>query len=163
MRIIRIVGPFLIQALATVQRSMTSFHQPILLAHDTITFTDALGRTHYLPFIFFQDYEVRKVPLATLFFHLLTWIQVLKRSLRAAFRNLPGEARVNCGRYVLHNMQTKQVVKKSTWTQTVFPGAKVGMSMLITEYPIDIGYCPRLTCRFPFPYQPKKYEAAFKW
>lgn len=156
----RILGPFFIQAFALVQQSITLYRRPILSPCDGIALLDALDRTHYLSFLFFQDYEVSKQPHCTL--HLLTSIKVFKRGVRAAFRDCPGQERVDRGFYVFHNVRTREVLNRSNWNQTVYPGAKVEMSILITEFTINIGSCPRSTCQFPFKYQPKR-GLAFEW
>lgn len=153
--------PVMIQAFALFRRSNALSRQPILSPHDSVTVFDALGRTLYLPFIFVQDYDVSKFTYGEL--HLLMHCKALTRGLRAAFIGCPGQEKVNHGYYVFHNMVNRQAVKKSSWNQTVFPGAKVAMSILITEFTAEIGYCPRRTCRFPFKYQSDSKSAFFQW
>jgi hypothetical protein len=67
--------------------------------------------------------------------------------LRKQFFNAPGYKKVQRGEYVLLDLQTtKAIPKNDTWQESVFPGSKVGMSIVITELEIKDRRCPRRNC-----------------
>ena len=98
-------------------------------ASDTIYFEDALGRTEDLPYIYFRHWEV------------------FESMLRCHFKGLPGEEKVLHGDYHLINGGLIGVrFDKSHWHETVFPGTKLRMSMIMQNLYADRGICPRLRC-----------------
>ncbi|CZR62514.1 uncharacterized protein PAC_12411 [Phialocephala subalpina] len=92
---------------------------------DCINFTDALGRTQRLVYQWFKHWDV------------------FESLLRCNFKNLPGEALIHNGQFLILNARRKGlIIERQRWDQSIFPGSKVGMSMLITDEVFPEGICP---------------------
>ncbi|KAH6680517.1 hypothetical protein B0J14DRAFT_578791 [Halenospora varia] len=104
--------------------------QPAVQIGDSISFTDALGRKRILQYEFFQHWEV------------------FESMLRCDFRRKPGEQRVVQGQYHLlkDSRTTDVIINRSEWGNIIFPGAKIGMSMIVNGLLFQPGLCPRFAC-----------------
>ncbi len=82
---------------------------------DTIYFEDVLGRTENLPYVYFKHWEV------------------LQSMIECHFKGVPGEKMVKHGaNYMLINCSTFGIVgNELEWQQTVFPGTKMKMAIII--------------------------------
>lgn len=95
-----------------------------LTTEDCIRFTDALGRTHQLPYQYSKSWEV------------------MEPVLKLTFKDLPGEKRVLSGQYhVLNSKRKGFIIDKNRWDRSVFPGSELYMSMIITTRVIQDGEC----------------------
>lgn len=93
--------------------------QPSISLGDSFRFTDALGRGEDLPYAYFQYWEVFDAYLKT------------------RFRDMPGERRVKDGHYHLLDVKAEEqsqnsIVGRHKWKCAIFPGARIGMSMIIS-------------------------------
>lgn len=67
--------------------------------------------------------------------------------LKCEFKGLPGEERVLNRRY--HIVDAKHrgfIIDRFRWECSVFPGAQVAMSMIVTTEVVCGGHCPRSGC-----------------
>ncbi|KAH7382946.1 hypothetical protein BKA64DRAFT_683564 [Cadophora sp. MPI-SDFR-AT-0126] len=103
-----------------------------LLAKDNIQFFDAIGRPpRTLPYEYFRSFKV------------------LQAFIQYEFRELPGAAWVNQGRYMIWSLSNKHVLNERTWA-AIMPGTKVSMSIIIRKRFEDRSnatiHCPRRNC-----------------
>jgi len=97
---------------------------------DTIYFEDVLGRTENLPYVYFRHWEV------------------FRSMLNCHFKDAPGEDRVIQGNYLLINCSSSGIVaNKLQWQQTVFPGTKMKMAVVIIRVRNTRGKCLRPRCK----------------
>jgi hypothetical protein len=99
---------------------------------DTISFIDVLGRTHRLQYQYFKHWDV------------------FQSMLKCEFEALPGESRVLQGQFHIINARRKtQIISPEQWSQIVFPGSEISMSIIIDKLPLKRGICPRPGCDNP--------------
>jgi hypothetical protein len=158
-QLVRLFGSFSVAALRMLQQILRSnleiyalLHQvlnsiprgPMLAIQDSIHFTDALGRTHYLPYQWFKDWDV------------------FESMLKCKFRNFPGEKRVLRGEYhILEANRRGFNIDPQKWESLVFPGSDIDMSMVIRGNIFSEGLCPRPGCGQDNP--PEKVGGFFTW
>lgn len=117
------VYSLLLRILETIPRSPTG-----LLA-DNIIFVDALQRQHNLQYAYFCDWEV------------------FQSMLRCKFKDLPGYDKVLRGEYHIMRMNNpNRIIIKSEWSRSVFPGAKIDMSIILALLKAKGRKCPRRNC-----------------
>ncbi|KAI9864391.1 MAG: hypothetical protein M1813_003311 [Trichoglossum hirsutum] len=103
---------------------------PSLLLQSNIRFEDALGRVRELPYEWFRHWE----PFEGL--------------LRAEFKDTPGESKVLEGHYhLIDTGRQGRLIGKEDWSQSIFPGSTVSMSMILSELRRQRGMCPRPSCK----------------
>ncbi|KAI1754890.1 hypothetical protein F4782DRAFT_464511 [Xylaria castorea] len=78
-------------------------------------------------------------------------IKVLRTFIKYEFKNLPGTAWVDQGRYLMFNLTNDQILNEHNWGSTVVPGTAVAMSMLLQERFVSSlnlkeQRCPKSTC-----------------
>ncbi|KAJ4579705.1 hypothetical protein HRR86_003057 [Exophiala dermatitidis] len=115
-------------AVRTMQDQLSC--SPHLQVQDNILFEDVLGRSKLLPYEFFQH------------------IDMVDTFLRNHFKGLPGEDRVGQKAYVLLDMGSGgSEIAPEEWRNTIFPGAKVEMSILLENiYSSRGSRCPKADC-----------------
>ncbi|KAI0451866.1 hypothetical protein F5B21DRAFT_485364 [Xylaria acuta] len=107
---------------------------PTLLAKYNISFLDAIGRPpRILPYEHFRYFEV------------------LQAFIRNEFKDLPGSAWVDRGRYLILSLANDRVLNEHNWGSTVVPGTTVAMSMLVQKryepsLNLNEGCCPESSC-----------------
>ncbi|KAI9836029.1 MAG: hypothetical protein M1819_001640 [Sarea resinae] len=102
---------------------------PTSLLQSNIKFEDALGRKRELPYEYFRHW------------------QPFESFLLVDFRDLPGETKVIGGKYhILDSRRQGALVSRDTWSQSIFPGAQLSMSMILSILGRKEGYCPRPGC-----------------
>ncbi|KIW29895.1 uncharacterized protein PV07_05681 [Cladophialophora immunda] len=99
-------------------------HMSRLLISDSIIFEDALGRTRYLPFEFFQHWEV--------------FLPYLHKS----FDQVPGLYNINRRRYHLVNSRTGSIIDPQLWSAQVKPNARLSMAMVVFKISGNERACP---------------------
>ncbi|KAI9783622.1 MAG: hypothetical protein M1816_001213 [Peltula sp. TS41687] len=102
---------------------------PTTTLQSNIKFEDVLGRTRELPYEYFRHWEP------------------FEGFLRAEFKGIPGESKVLDGQYhILDSKRQCALISKEAWTQSVFPGADLTMSMIMAFVRSRSGSCPRPSC-----------------
>lgn len=68
--------------------------------------------------------------------------------LRVDFKDRPGEDNIKQGRfYILNDTNQQEIMSKSNWEQTIFPGTAVVMSMILSLVRILGEICPKPGCK----------------
>lgn len=118
------------QAARSIQAHLPVSNGPGLPLQDCILFEHALGCSRNLPYEFFQHFD---------FFETF---------LHHQFEGLPGERRVLAGHYmVVDSSLDNSLITRQDWTQMVFPGKRIAMSMLVEQLQERIkDSCPRSGC-----------------
>ena len=102
---------------------------PTSLIADNIVFIDVLRRQHCLPYAYFRYWDV------------------FESMLRSEFKNMPGYDKVLRGDYHIMRMdRSNQIIDKSQWKKSVFPGAKIDMSIILSRIKSRGNICPRHNC-----------------
>ncbi|KAL0639007.1 hypothetical protein Q9L58_001888 [Maublancomyces gigas] len=107
----------------------TVSEMPTSLLSSNIQFEDVLGRVRSLPYESFRYWKV------------------FQTFLECEFENLPGELNIRRGLY--HIVDTKlasNVTGESAWSQGVFPGMRLQMSVIIESFRRRGRSCPRPQC-----------------
>jgi len=99
-------------------------HWTRVLVGDSIIFDDALGRTRYLPFEFFQHWDV--------------FLPYLHKT----FEQVPGLYNLTRRRYHLVNSRTGTIIDPQMWTASVRPGSRLSMAMVIFKTSSTKRACP---------------------
>ncbi|KAF2822663.1 hypothetical protein CC86DRAFT_81187 [Ophiobolus disseminans] len=108
-------------------------------SEDTFQFEDVLGRAHLLPYQYFRHREIFMAFLQT------------------EFRGLPGEQQVFHGKYHVLDIRRNGIpVTKADWVMTVFPGAKLAMSVLGNDRILGSDACQRLSCTGRLVWHPRQ-------
>lgn len=116
---------FVLPRLLAITTSI-SIRTPLQLS---IVFEDVLARTHGLPYHYFRHWPT------------------FRAMLEGEFRNCPGEEEVSRGQYRLMDSRSKEVVLLAkNWEETVFPGTKILMAILVRHLNGLRGPCPRIDC-----------------
>ncbi|KAL9618414.1 MAG: hypothetical protein Q9160_006855 [Pyrenula sp. 1 TL-2023] len=112
-----------------LQLQHTLANTPSATAVPAIHFLDALDRQRTLPWDIFHQWE----PFEGL--------------LKADFRGLSAEAQVLSGSYHLIDEKRKHtLISPEAWSQSIFPGARVSMSVILSALTASDGICPRQGC-----------------
>lgn len=107
---------------------------PVLLAKYNISFLDAIGRpARVLPFEYFRTFKI------------------LQAFIEYEFRDLPGSAWVNHGKYLVLSLRNNRALNEENWDYSVAPGAKIAMSVLVkkrfgSNWTSDEECCPESSC-----------------
>ena len=142
-QLVRLFGSFSVAALKTLQRILKTnleiyallrqlqssmLRGPMLAIEDSIHFTDALGRGHYLQYQWFKHWDV------------------FESMLKCEFQNLPGEKRVLNGEYQILDARRGINIDRRKWNSQVFPGSDIDMCMIVRGNVFSEGLCPRPGC-----------------
>ncbi|KAI0854864.1 hypothetical protein F4860DRAFT_498050 [Xylaria cubensis] len=107
---------------------------PTLLSKYHITFLDAIGRQpRILPYDCFRSFKI------------------LEAFIQHEFKDLPGTAWVNRGRYLIFSLTNNQVLDEHNWSSIVAPGTRISMSMLLQKRLVSSSNlieqrCPEISC-----------------
>ncbi|KAF4635285.1 hypothetical protein G7Y89_g2801 [Cudoniella acicularis] len=105
---------------------------PVLQARYNISFLDAIGRPpRVLPFEYFRCF------------------QVLRAFIEYEFKDLPGSAWVNRGRYLVLNLKNNRTLDEHNWSGNVAPGVTIAMSIIVSrlrESSNSQYRCPESSC-----------------
>ena len=100
---------------------------PTSVVASNIKFTDALERYRELPYDYFRNWDV------------------FETFLKGEFRDAPGKRQVLAGQYTISDPRGTLVTKEN-WSQFIFPGSEITMSVILTMLRLQIGKCPRPSC-----------------
>jgi hypothetical protein len=64
---------------------------------------------------------------------LMRYDQVLQAFIQHEFKDLPGSAWVNRGRYLVLSLANNQALNDQNWSGSIAPGATVAMSMVVRK------------------------------
>jgi hypothetical protein len=74
-------------------------------------------------------------------------MQIFETFLKGEFGNAPGRRQVLAGQYTIADARNPGViVTKDNWSQVVFPGAQITMSVILSMLRLQVGKCPRPSC-----------------
>jgi hypothetical protein len=80
----------------------------------------------------------------------MTNIKVLQAFIQYEFKNLPGSAWVDQGRYLVSSLANDRSLDEHNWTSYVAPGARIAMSMIVRKHlepsNLEEERCPDSTC-----------------
>lgn len=119
---LELIWPLLLLLLHKIQAAGS--HLTRLLVSDSIIFDDALGRTRYLPFEFFQHWDV--------------FLPYLHKT----FEQVPGLYNLTRRRYHLINSRTGTIIDPQMWTANVRPGSRLSMAMVVFKISSTERACP---------------------
>ena len=119
---LELVWPLILLLLQRMQAATTRLTR--LLISDSIIFEDALGRTRYLPFEFFQHWDV--------------FLPYLHKT----FEQVPGLYGISRRRYHLVNTRTGTIIDPQLWTASVKPGSCLSMAMVAYKIAHAKRACP---------------------
>ena len=124
--------------------------QPITCSEDAITLHDALGRGFILSYVYFKHWEVSFVMVDEL------PMTANNNSCSKAFFGsnsqmmaFPGRKQVQDGQYVVaKGSMNNLAVTKSNWSEQVFPGSQLSMTVILSMLKLQRGRCPRPSCDY---------------
>jgi hypothetical protein len=110
---------------------------------DKITLVDAVGNRIPIPMQWCRTYSVRIGSSHSI--RLFTMKQLLAGIIRLYFEDQqpPGSSLVKRGRYHLISGKQKEAVEPAGWTNIVFPGLTIEMSMVLHDRNKKSRNCPR--------------------
>ena len=119
-----------LQIYALFRRLQNKLYFPLTSAmDDCFRFEDAFGRSLYLNYQNFRHWDV----FATL--------------LKCEFEGTLGENLVQQNQYrILDSRIRGHAIDASTWSNEVYPGSQIKMSMVLAEASFESGRCPRDWC-----------------
>jgi hypothetical protein len=120
--------------------------KPTNLLQSNIKFEDALGRVRELPYEYFRNWEV-SFHIHRILYMVIDKAQPFEGFLRADFKDVPGESKVLEGQYhIVDAKRPDNLISRQDWSQSVFPGAELSMSVIISLLKRQSGRCPRSKC-----------------